>query len=108
MTDVQMMAMAKKALHGVNAVWLVYVLETVDGNIHIILNNDFQKTLDTMAKANDTVVVKMVAMWQEGSVDVPSYAFRKALLALDPANGQTEVILQTESGYITKAIRIMM
>ena len=108
MTDMQMLEMAKKALHGVNAAWLVYVLETVDGNIHIILNNDFQKTLDTMAKANDAVVAKMVAMWQEGSVDVPSYAFRKALLALDAANGQTEVILRTESGYITKPIEIMM
>ena len=108
MTDVQMMAMAKKALHGVNAVWLVYVLETVDGNIHIILNNDFQKTLDTMAKANDTVVAKMVAMWNEGCVDVPSYAFRKALLELDDANRQTKVLLRSESGYITKAIRIMM
>ena len=108
MTDVQMMAMAKTALHGVNAAVLVYVLETASGNIHTVVNNDFQKTLDTMAQTNDTVVAKMVAMWQEGSVDVPSYAFRKALLAMNPANGQTEVILRTERGYITKAIRIMM
>ena len=108
MTDVQMMAMAKKDLCLIDAAVLVYVLETASGNIHTVVNNDFQKTLDTMAQANDTVVTKMVAMWQEGFVDVPSYAFRKALLALDAANKQTEVILRTERGYTTKAIRIMM
>ena len=108
MTDMQMLEMAKKELCLIDAAVLVYVLETASGNIHTVVNNDFQKTLDAMAKANDAVVTKMVAMWQEGSVDVPSYAFRKALLALDAANEQTEVILRTERGYTTKAIRIMM
>lgn len=108
MTDLQMLEMAAKELRMVDTASLVYVMETAAGNIHTVVNNDFQKMLDVMVQANDTVVTKMVAMWKGECVDVPSYAFRKALLALDAANGQTEVILRTESGYITKAIRIMM
>ena len=87
---------------------LVYVLETAAGNVYTIFNNDFQKTLDTLAQAGDTVVTKMVAMWEGECVDVPSYAFRKALLELDDANRQTKVLLRSESGYITKPMGSML
>ena len=108
MTDVQMMAMAKKELCLIDAAVLVYVLETASGNIHTVVNNDFQKTLDVLTQSDDTMVTKLVAMWKEGCVDVPSYAFRKSLLELDDANRQTKVLLRSENGYITKPIEIMM
>ena len=108
MTEMQMLDMAKKELCLIDAAVLVYVLETASGNIHTVVNNDFQKTLDVLTQSDDTMVTKLVAMWKEGSVDVPSYAFRKSLLELDDANRQTKVLLRSESGYIMKTIEIMM
>lgn len=86
----------------------MYVLETASGNIHTVVNNDFQKTLASLVQSGDTVVNQMVAMWEGECVDVPSYAFRKALLELDDANRQAKVLLRSENGYIAKPIGIMM
>lgn len=114
MTDMQMMEMAAKELQMVDTAPenlpapLVYVLETVAGNIHTVVNNDFQKTLDALAQSGDTVVIQLVAMWKGACVDIPSYAFRKALLELDDANRHTKVLLRSERGYITKPLGIMM
>lgn len=87
---------------------LVYVLETSSGNVRTIINDDFRDILDTLAQTKDTAVVKVLAMWKDGGADVPSYAFRKALLALDAANAQTGVLVLTESGYSVRALDTLM
>jgi len=110
----QLADIAKEKLLSVNTapehlpVPLVYVLETAGGNIQTIINDDFQDVMDLLAREGDTAIVKLVSMWKDGTVDVPSYAFRKALLGLNARNAQTMVLLRTEGGYTEKPIEIMV
>ena len=74
---------------------LVYVMESAKGNIYTVVNDDFDGLLKELADSGDTVMVQALAMFAPGDdVDIPSYRFRKALLALDPENAQTEIIMQ--------------
>lgn len=110
----QLVCIAKEKLLSVNTVPehlsapLVYVLETAGGNIQTVINDGFQDIIDLLAQEKDTVIMKLVSMWKDGTVDVPSYAFRNALLELNTRNAQTRVLLRTEGGYTEKPIEIMM
>lgn len=87
---------------------LVYVLETAGGKICRIVNDDFTASLEELKQTEDTAVTKILAVWKGGAVDVPSYAFRKALLELDAANAQAKVLVATGNGYAVKSLAVMM
>ena len=87
---------------------LAYVFETAAGTCCTVRNDDFQDILNGLARSEDTVVVKMVACWKGGWPDVPSYGFRKALLALDPKNRETAVLVRTENGDIARTLELLM
>ena len=114
MTYDQLMDIAKTVLLSVDAASeslpapLVYVLETSGNQIHTVINDDFQPILNALVQTNDTLVKKVLAMWKDFRIDVPSYAFRKALLKLNIANAQAGIPLMTESGYNISAIETLM
>ena len=87
---------------------LVYVLYTRGGNVRTVLNDSFQKELDAMASDGDRVVEKLIAMWKDCGVDLPSFAFRKALLALDAANADAEILIMTDSGFCARYLKKTM
>lgn len=111
MTYQQLMEYAGKALMPLSAAPeglpapLVYVLETAKGSLYTVINDDYQRVLDTMEREKDTVVDRLIALWKGGVVDLPSYAFRKALGKLDEANVETGILLRTEGGYTEKRLK---
>lgn len=87
---------------------LVYVLETAGGAILRIRNDDFSSALEEMKQTGDTAVSKILAVLKGGTVDVPSYGFRKALLELDGANAGAGVLVLTEGGYVARKLAVLM
>lgn len=71
---------------------LAYVLVTGSGAVHTVINDDFGSTIQSLRESGDTAVQKVLAMWKDGTGDLPSYAFRTALLELDPSNAETELV----------------
>lgn len=76
----------------------VTVLLTAKDHTFIVENDD-GSIFEILKSQNDTQIRKMITVWKDGSVDLPSYAFRKALLELNHANSDAEILLQTEGGY---------
>lgn len=80
---------------------LVYVMLSSKGKAYTVINDDLAGLMKELAESGDTVMKKALAVWKDSGVEMPSYAFRKALLALNPENAKTE--LQFVSGTRTIA-----
>ncbi|MBR5134562.1 MAG: DUF1835 domain-containing protein [Clostridia bacterium] len=89
--------------------WVVYVVVTSESQEpYIINNNNWEPTVEQMKSANDTLVTAMVALFENGAVDVPSIMFRKALVELNEQNIHANVVLQTQDGYVMKSLENLM
>jgi len=47
-------------------------------------------------------------MWFDGSIDMPSFAFRQALIDIDSKNFSTKVLLNGLNGYVVKTVKATM
>lgn len=61
------------------------------GNLYTVLNNKFTPALSAMKDAEDTHILKLLTVWNNKEIDLPSYAFRTALRRMNPANNDTEL-----------------
>ena len=59
-------------------------------------------------KNGEARIERLICMWHNGSIDIPSFAFREALLSVDSANFSTEILLNGLTGYIVKTVRATM
>lgn len=78
----------------------VNVVRTEKGNVYSVALPDAinpQKELEgffgMLRETNDCRVSHVVAMWNSGTVEIPSFAFRKGLLLLDAGNRETLILL---------------
>lgn len=55
-----------------------------------------------------TCIRKLVCVWPAGGVDLPSYDFRRRILALDPHNGDTKILVRGTLGYFSKNLNSTM
>ena len=53
---------------------------------------------------NDTHILKILTVWKNGQLDLPSLRFRQRLIALNESNKNAEMILQGKDGYIIKRV----
>lgn len=58
-----------------------------------------KELLERLSQAKDTVVTRVLCMWQDGGIDLPSMAFRKLLCELDPKNGESGIFVSTADGF---------
>ena len=64
-----------------------------------------EKALLEELKANhDTTIDYILCMWQDGCIDIPSWAFRKMLCSLDPKNADALLFVMTGNGV--SAVRL--
>ena len=97
MTLEQLAALAESALSAVEhspdrlPIPLAYVLVTKRGAVYTVINDEFSDTIQTLLETQDTAIQAVFAMWKDGTPDLPSYAFRTALLELNPANAEAEL-----------------
>lgn len=85
---------------------------TASGNIyHTVLDNACTKEksaekafLQSLVDKNDTVINKIVCIWSDKSLDVPSHDLREMICALHPDNANAGMLLQGDGGYVIKKI----
>ena len=61
--------------------------------------SDEKVLLDKLVAALDTKIDLILCLWQNGSVDVPSYDFRKMLCELNPYNANSGIFVMTQDAY---------
>ena len=59
-------------------------------------------------KTGDSKIEKLICMWHDGGIDIPSFAFRDALLAVDSKNLSTQMLLNGFEGYVVKTVKVTM
>ena len=99
-----------------NEYTLVIVLLSSTGKKYCtIVNNaltddqgDTRSLLERLRLHNDIVVDRILCLWQDGNIDVPSFAFRKMLCALSPKNTASGIFVQTETGFSTVKLETTM
>ena len=82
------------------------VLLSVKGNEYSTLiknalskeKSDETALLKRIKDLNDTEIRYALCLWQDGSIDIPSYWFRKSLCALDPKNTETLLFVMSTDG----------
>jgi hypothetical protein len=82
----------------------VTVLVTEKENIYVAINDVKGEICKQIQEKNDTKIVKILTVWKNGEIDLPSLAFRKALLLMNSDNGKAKIYLQGVDGYITKTL----
>ncbi len=65
----------------------VIVLLTDSDRFYVAVNDVDGTVCETMKREKDTKVVRILAMWKDGSIDLPSFDFRKALIQINGING---------------------
>lgn len=81
---------------------VVYVVETKGGKVHTVINDEFDGLIDTLRSEGDTAVTTLFAMFQENEFEIPSFAFHKALLQLDPENRNAEWLAHGPDGGLVR------
>lgn len=66
------------------------------------------KALLEIKKNEDAKIDRLICMWHDGSIDLPSFAFREALLSVERTNLSTQILLNGSTGYIVKTVRATM
>jgi len=95
----------------------VVVMLTSKGTVISVLFEDLNSAIDPdgimrslleIKKNGDAKIERMVCMWHNGGVDLPSFAFREALLTVDSTNFSSEMLLNGLTGYIVKTVMVTM
>ncbi len=75
-------------------------------------NHRFYTAIDDLSGAiceelkvkKDTRILKLITIWKNGPIDLPSLKFRQRLIALNESNKDAEMILQGKDGYIINKV----
>ncbi len=95
----------------------VVVMLTAKGSVACVLFQDLSSAIDAegavkalleIKKNEDSKIERLICMWHEGSIDLPSFAFREALLSVDRTNFSTQMLLNGLNGYIVKTVEATM
>lgn len=60
---------------------------------------DERALLQILSSNEDTEISRILCMWQDGGVDIPSFRFRKMIYELDSANAESGIFVKTATGY---------
>ena len=78
-------------------------------NIHSAIEaENAMKFLIEKKKRGEAKIERLICMWHDGSIDLPSFAFREALVAIDNRNLLTQMLLNGSSGYVVKTVKVTM
>jgi len=59
-------------------------------------------------KNNDAKIERLICMWHDGSIDLPSFAFREALVVAEGSNLSAKMLLSGLNGYVVKTVKASM
>ena len=76
--------------------------------ILIRLRRRYIKLLIEKKKNRDAKIERLICMWHDGSIDLPSFAFREALVAAESSNLSAKILLGGLNGYVVKTVKETM
>ena len=95
----------------------VVVVLTTKGTVDSISFPDLKSSIEAEGamrffvekkKKGDAKIERLICMWHDGSVDIPSFDFREALLAFESTNLSTKMLLNGLNGYVVKTVKATM
>ena len=95
----------------------VVVMLTAKGSVICVPFQDLSSSVNTesvikalleIKKNEDSKIDRLICMWHDSSIDLPSYAFREALLSVNRTNFSTKILLNGLTGYIVKTVMVTM
>ena len=96
---------------------MAVVMLTAKGNVQSISFRSMSAACDADAafkylielkKNGDSKIKRIVAMWGNGGIDMPSFAFREVLLKVDESNASAEMLLMGLKSFVIKDVRSTM
>lgn len=60
---------------------------------------DQTKLIDRLVEAKDTEIHRILCLWQDGGVDIPSFDVRNRLCRLNSANFDAGIFVMAKDGY---------
>ena len=108
----KMISIAKSKLEDINEAPLqlpspqVTVLLSANGNIYTAVNDIDGTICEQLKRDKNTKIYKMITMWKDGSIDLPSINLRKALIELNEDNNNTDIMLQGKEGCLIKKLSV--
>jgi len=96
-----------------NVVVILTSTGTVDSISFLNINSTIEaenamKFLIEKKKRREAKIERLICMWFDGSIDMPSFAFRQALIDIDSKNFSTKVLLNGLNGYVVKTVKATM
>ena len=55
--------------------------------------------IERILSANDTSLSRVLCVWQDGGIDIPSFAFRQMLCDADDSNSDCGIFVTVDDGY---------
>ncbi len=95
----------------------VVVMLTSAGSVCSISFRNMSETIDAEGamkfllekkKSGDAKIERLVCMWHDGGIDLPSFAFREALLTIESKNISTQMIMNGFDGYVVMTVKATM
>ncbi len=84
------------------------VFTTQNSYTYISVVETPQEICSRLVSEDDTRILKILVMWKNGEIDVPSYELRKAIVELNNENMDAHILLQGEDGLLIKKLSEMM
>ncbi len=97
----------EKHMAGKEGKQIIAMLSPCDRAIHMFVNQaDSQDEKDALQELSLNVgkVDRIICMWLDGEVDLPSYTFRKGLLEIDPENKNAQILLMGMNGFTMRSL----
>ncbi len=60
---------------------------------------DEKALFDRLTMEKDTEIKRILCVWEDGNIDIPSIAVRNMLCALNPSNAECGLFVMTPDGY---------
>lgn len=95
----------------------VVVMQSEKGNVYSIVFQNTDSAVDAdgglklfveLKKNCDTKIERLLCMWHDGTLDLPSYAFREMALKFDRGNLSAKILLCSLNSYTVRNIGMTM
>lgn len=100
---------AKQHIVNLDSSLAVIVFETDKGVVYsekFSVCEDYEYAfIDKMRASSDYTIKKIVCMFNNGQLDVPSFALRKTLIELNESNKDADILLLSSQGLCTRKLK---
>ncbi len=80
------------------------VFTTDKSYTYVSIDDTVEDICRKLVSNHDTRIMKLLVMWKNQEIDLPSLALRKAIVEMNAENKDTNILLQGTNGFIVKKL----